>query len=130
MIENSKDILYIVISFCIIWVTVFFCWMMYYAGKILRNVSKIIDEFRLRLHQISEIVNKVHGKVDSMSGILNKIFSGKMTGACDISKAFGGKADEWLDDSADIAKAVARKAVQKAVDNTAKKIHKLAKRMK
>jgi len=70
MLENSKDILYIVISFCIIWVTAFICYMFYYAARILKNVNTIVEEFRLRLQRITDTINSIQDKVEGIVSLL------------------------------------------------------------
>ena len=48
MLETSKDLLYVVLSLCILWFTVFLCWLLYQAGRVLKNANKIY--FVLRRH--------------------------------------------------------------------------------
>lgn len=64
MIESSKDILYIVIAFSILWVTVFFCWAFYYLIATLRNVSKMTLSVREKLELVDNILKLVKDKLE------------------------------------------------------------------
>ena len=70
MFGSSKDILYLVISFCVLWTTVFLCWMFYYVMRLLRNTNQIVEEFRVRLQSLTEAINYVRGKVEHMSSLM------------------------------------------------------------
>lgn len=128
MFETSKDILYLVISFCVLWTTVFLCWMFYYVMRILRNANQIVEEFRVRLQALTEAINYVRGKVEHMSGLMNLFTSG--VGGM-VKKAAMNKAKDWMgaghgDDFTDIAK----EAVDKAIIATSKKMKKVAKKVR
>ena len=43
MFETSRDLLYVVLSLAIIWFTVFLCWLLYQAGRTLRNLNRILE---------------------------------------------------------------------------------------
>lgn len=67
MLETSKDLLYIVIAFSILWVTIFLCWMMYYFISILRNTSKITVSLREKLELVDKILKLVKDKLEKGS---------------------------------------------------------------
>ena len=129
MLGTSKDVLYIVLSFCIIWLTVFLCWILYYAGKILKDASQIVEEFRVRLQVLTEAIGYIRGKVESISSLLTLATEG----AAGLAK----KATEWTEDIVEKTGYVstnfdraAKEAVNKAVSATAKKMRQAAKEMK
>ena len=127
MIESSKDILYIVISFCIIWTTVFLCWMFYYAGRILKNTNQIIEEFRVRLQALSEAIGYVQEKIESLSLLMSTAMKGAGTVVGDMIKS---KAKSWMEKKSDNFNRTAKDAVDKAVDAAAAKMKKTAKNIK
>lgn len=131
MFETSKDILYIVLSFCIIWVTVFLCWMFYYAARILRNTNRVVEEFRMRIQLLTDAINYVRAKVENISNLLTLATSG--VGGF-VKKVVSQKAEEWVERGAEHAAeasekfdAEAKAAVDRAVAATAKKMKKMAK---
>lgn len=127
MLENSKDILYIVISFCIIWTTFFLCYMFYYAARILKNVNTIVEEFRLRLQKITETINSIQEKVEGISGILGMASD---TAGGFVKKFIDKKAKIFVNDKMDDFGDMAKEAVNKAVNAAEKKVKKVVKKMK
>jgi len=127
MLDSSKDILYIVISFCVLWATVFLCWMFYHAGKILRNVNQIIEEFRVRLQVLSDAIGFIHEKVDDISEVMKTVFRGAGVVIKDAVKA---KAHAWMEKQSGRFNQSAKEAVDRAVEVTAKKMKGMAKKIK
>lgn len=66
MLESSKDLLYIVLAFSALWITLFLCWVMYSMAMILRRANDIIHELRERLRGISESVDFLRDRVDGL----------------------------------------------------------------
>ena len=127
MLENSKDILYIVISFCIIWVTVFLCYVFYYVARILRNVNTIVEEFRLRLQRITDTINSIQEKVEGIASIIGMA---KETAGGMVKNFITKKARDFMDDKVDDFGNIAKDAVDRAMEVTQKKVKKVAKKMK
>ncbi|MFA6382554.1 MAG: hypothetical protein WCX08_04790 [Candidatus Buchananbacteria bacterium] len=67
MLETSKDLLLVVIAFCILWLTVFICWAMYYVVTMLKNFSKVTTSVREKMEIIDKILKLVHEKLDKGS---------------------------------------------------------------
>lgn len=126
-IDSSKDILYLVISFCVLWISVFICWGFYYIVKLLRNANQIVEEFRLRLQSLTEAINYIRGKVEHMSGLMTLASSG-VTGL--VKKMVTKKAHQWMDDASSRFNDTAKEAVDRAVAATAKKMKKTAGKMR
>ncbi|MFH1291794.1 MAG: hypothetical protein ABIH87_01175 [bacterium] len=127
-LETSKDVLYLVIAFCVLWVTVFMCWMFYYVTKILRNTNEIAEEFRMKLHSLSEAINHVRDRVEQMSSLMTLLTGGfeglvKRTISKKIKKTTDKGADA-LEKSAKQAVAKAKDAINKAMKKSTKKIKK------
>lgn len=127
MIETSKDILYLVIAFCVLWITVFLCWMFYYVTRILKNANEIAEEFRSRLQILTEAMNYVRGKVENIHSLLNMTGSG-MAGM--VKNMVNKKAKDWINKGSDKMNSAAKDAVAKAVQATAKKMKTAAKKLK
>ena len=127
MFETSKDVLYLVISFCILWVTAFLCWMFYYATKILKNANQIVEEFRMRLQTLTEAINYIRGKVEHISGLMTLATDGVGGFA---KKFVTKKAQEWAHSVAGKFDDSAKIAVEKAMEATAKKMKKVTAKIK
>lgn len=126
-LESSKDILYLVISFCVLWATVFLCWVFYYLVRILKNANQIVEEFRLRLQTLTDAIGYIRGKVEHISSLMTLATSG--VGGV-VKRLVSKKANEWMEKGASRFDATAKTAVQKAVEATAAKMKKTAKKLK
>ena len=79
MLESSKDLLYIVLSLCILWFTIFLCWLIYQAARVLKNANEIIENLTHKLELISDAVGFIKGKVDHLSTSMGTV-SGLISG--------------------------------------------------
>ncbi len=55
---STLDMLYIILAFCAIWLTVFICWFLYSVVKVTRKFSEAIDATR---EQIRHVEHAIHG---------------------------------------------------------------------
>ncbi|MFA6410420.1 MAG: hypothetical protein WCW26_02475 [Candidatus Buchananbacteria bacterium] len=67
MLETSKDLLFIIIAFAILWLTVFFCWALYYVVVMLKNFSKMTISVREKLELVDNILKLIHDKLEKGS---------------------------------------------------------------
>jgi len=67
MLESSKDLLLIVIAFCILWLTIFFSWMIYYVAMMLRNANKMMSGIREKMEIVDSILKLVKEKLEKTS---------------------------------------------------------------
>lgn len=63
MLENSQDLFYVVLSFCILWLTVFLCVCFYYWIRILKSVDDSLRDIRERFTKAASFANFLRGKV-------------------------------------------------------------------
>jgi len=73
MLETSKDLLYIVIAFCVLWFTVFLCWLMFYFISIIKNVYKIIKGIKEKIALLDDMLKNVKSKVDNSAAYVGMI---------------------------------------------------------
>lgn len=78
-VSSTQDILYVVLSVCAIWATVFLCWLLYQAGKVLKNANKIMDSAFEKLEYISSVVTFIREKMDNVSKHMGSV-SGLLSG--------------------------------------------------
>ena len=79
MFENSKDLLYIVLSLAILWFTVFLCWLLYQAARVLKNANDIIENVSQKLELLVDAIHFIKEKVEKLSssmGIMNAMVGG------------------------------------------------------
>lgn len=85
-IENSQDILNLVVAFSVLWVALFLSWLLYYATQILKHANQIVEDVQRRMHELSESVSYLRDKLELvgagvgflMDGI--KMLTGKFSG--------------------------------------------------
>lgn len=67
---DSLDILYIVVAFCILWLTAFVCWLIWQVAMMLKNVNDTLAEAREKLAMIEEAITGIRRKFDkATSGV-------------------------------------------------------------
>lgn len=67
MIETTKDILWLVLSFCILWLTIFICWVIYYIAMILRESKRMIVDVRKKIELVEGLVKAAKEKLERTS---------------------------------------------------------------
>ena len=67
MFETSKDLLYVVISFAVLWLTIFFSWMLYYVIMILKQSNDMVKGVREKIEKVGETIEKIKEKFDHAS---------------------------------------------------------------
>jgi hypothetical protein len=75
-LETSKDILFIVLAFCILWFTAFLCWALYYVITMLRDASRTVGEIRDRVHAIDDAIRGVRERFESSFGSFGALATG------------------------------------------------------
>lgn len=76
MFESSKDILYIVLAFCALWVTIFICWVIYYVAMILKQTYSLINDVKEKMATIDEAIRGILEKLEHSSAYLALIADG------------------------------------------------------
>ena len=63
MLETSQDLLFIILAFCALLLTVLMSFALFYVVMILRNANKMITEFRKKLERMDEIIDFLKDKL-------------------------------------------------------------------
>ena len=63
MFGTTQDILFIVLGFCVLVLTGFLAWVLYYLANILRQTNEMIAEFRVKMEELSESLDNLKEKV-------------------------------------------------------------------
>ncbi|RJQ33332.1 hypothetical protein C4566_03640 [Candidatus Parcubacteria bacterium] len=78
MLETSKDALNLLLGFSILIVAVFFSWMIYQMGRMLKNVNDTIKGVQHIVSSIDEMINKFKDKAgDAMTYLTVLLKSGQ-----------------------------------------------------
>jgi hypothetical protein len=76
LINDSHDLLNIVIALSVLLFTLFSCWAIYYLARILQQMFKVVKETRDRLNKFDELVKMVKEKIEHSASYLPLIFEG------------------------------------------------------
>ncbi|MFA5359744.1 MAG: hypothetical protein WC349_02175 [Patescibacteria group bacterium] len=76
LINDSHDLLNIVIALSVLLFTIFSCWAIYYLARILQQMFKVIKETRDRLNKFDELVKMVKEKIEHSASYLPLIVDG------------------------------------------------------
>ncbi|MFA5358366.1 MAG: hypothetical protein WC310_00925 [Patescibacteria group bacterium] len=76
MLENSKDLLYIVISFCVLWLTAFLCWMIYYIAMLLKQGYDVAKSIRQKVEKVEGLIDLAKSKLEKSTSHLALVSEG------------------------------------------------------
>ncbi len=76
MFNTSKDLLYLVIAFCILWLTVFMCWLLYYFISIIGSVRRLVKSAEDKVNKIGEVIETLKDKINHSATHLALIVEG------------------------------------------------------
>lgn len=63
MVYSSQDILFIVAAFCILWLTIFISWVLYYLIRILRDACRSWSDARRALESVNQFFKHTSGRM-------------------------------------------------------------------
>ena len=75
MVSTGQDLLFIVLSLCILWFTVFLCWLLYQAARVLRNANLMVEHVLQKLEMIVDAMKFVRERVEKITGSLGTMTS-------------------------------------------------------
>jgi hypothetical protein len=64
LISTSKDVLFIVLAFCALWLTVFLSWFLFYLIAILRDTEHLVRQVKTAVEKVDHLAHVVHDKVE------------------------------------------------------------------
>ena len=76
MITDTKDILYLVLAFCVLWFTIFVCWLLYYFIAIMRETRGMAKDVRDQMNRLMSIFDGLKEKFERSLNIFSGIAEG------------------------------------------------------
>lgn len=64
MFESSKDILYIVLAFCILWLTIFLSWLLFYVISIAKNFRWFVKGAKDNVANVVKGIDSIREKIE------------------------------------------------------------------
>ncbi|MFH1412616.1 MAG: hypothetical protein ABIG10_01130 [bacterium] len=75
-LNYSQDILYLVLAFCVLWLTVFLVWFVYYLIVTIRQFHTITRDMKKRIDKIDDIIRMTKEKIEHSASYLAIIVEG------------------------------------------------------
>ena len=72
-IETSKDLLYVALAFCALWLTVFISWLLYYLIALLRDVDAISRQVKGVVEKADQLAFLIHEKMERGAATMNLV---------------------------------------------------------
>ncbi|MFH0805098.1 MAG: hypothetical protein V1916_02795 [Patescibacteria group bacterium] len=83
MIDTTKDLLYLILSLCLVVFTFFLCWALYYIVMMLRRmdqatreVTEFISSLRQKLDRVEGLLSTIEEKIKNSASYLPLVFKG------------------------------------------------------
>lgn len=92
LIQNSKDLLFVVLAFCVLWLTIFLAWFIYYLAMIFRQIFLGTKEMRERIKKVDTAIIAFKEKIEHSSSYLLLIGEG-IKKLVEIAKEYGGRGE-------------------------------------
>ena len=92
LIQDSKDLLFVVLSFCILWLTIFLAWFIYYLAMVTREFYKASKEMRERIKKVDEAIDAIKSKVEHSVSYLSLIGDG-VKKLIEVIREYGERAE-------------------------------------
>jgi len=80
MFQTSQDIFFVVLSFCVLWLTIFLCWLLYYLIMILKKSKATVDivystasSIQEKIEHVGKVIDLVKDKLENTSSYFGLI---------------------------------------------------------
>jgi len=70
------EILYIVLSFCVLWLSAAMFWLIWQVANILKSVNSFLDEAKHTLEKIENSISAIRDRVEHMTSASRVVFDG------------------------------------------------------
>jgi len=72
MLETA-DIFYIVVAFCVLWVTAFVCWFIYQVVMAIKIANDVMRELKWQIEKVEQALSGIKAKFESGGEHLAKL---------------------------------------------------------
>mgnify|MGYP001587390991 CR=1 FL=1 len=93
LLDGSQDLLNIVLSFCVLWLTIFIAWFIYYLAMTMRQIFMTVKETRRKINKIDEAIKAFKEKIEHSTSYLLLIGEG-IKKLVEVTKT---KTEDWVE---------------------------------
>ncbi len=72
----TQDILYIVLMFCALWLTMFICWLIYQVVSVVRRANEVLEGVERKIDLVERSFNALKMKVETGMGVFATVAGG------------------------------------------------------
>lgn len=94
MFETSKDILYLVIAFSVLWLTIFTAWGIYYIVMILREAKIMLRDIRKKIEMLEGLIKAGKERLERTSSNMKLLVDAASTVASYAKSKYDEKKEE------------------------------------
>lgn len=76
LINYSKDILYLVLAFCALWLTFFLTWLIYYLVTAARQLHQAAQIIKQQIEDVAGVIKKIKLAVELPTSIFGLVIEG------------------------------------------------------
>jgi len=73
---DSKDILFFVLAFCVLWFTLFLSWLIWQVASILKNVNDAVSDARDAISLMEKAITAIREKFDHATSVFAVVGKG------------------------------------------------------
>lgn len=73
MIETSKDLLFVILALCILWLTVFLSWLLYYMIVIIRDAEALVRKLKEAAQKIEQLTHTAQEKLNKSAATFSLV---------------------------------------------------------
>lgn len=73
LIETSKDLLFVVLAFCVLWLTVFLSWLLYYVIAIVRDMESLMRKVSGAVEKVDYLARVAQEKMERSAASLSVV---------------------------------------------------------
>lgn len=76
LVNYSKDILFLVLAFSVLWLTFFLTWLIYYLVAAARQLHKASQVVKEQVDEVAGVIKKIKNALEMPTSIISLVFEG------------------------------------------------------
>lgn len=71
MLETSQDLLFVVLTVCVVFLTIFLCLALFYLIKLLKQTNETVTEVKEKIAQVTNVFSLL--KTSALTSVIKKV---------------------------------------------------------
>jgi len=69
-VETTKDLLFVVLAFCVLWITIFISWLLYYWIALFRDAEGLVRQLKSAVTKVEDVTHTIKDKFEHSAASL------------------------------------------------------------